>query len=53
MSNMAKTFNLNIVAEGIENKSQLDFIKEINIEQYQGFYMSKALKEDQFINLLS
>ncbi|MCD6173134.1 MAG: EAL domain-containing protein, partial [Sulfurimonas sp.] len=52
MSNMAKTFNMSIVAEGIENKSQLDFIKEINVEQYQGFYMSKALKEDQFINLL-
>ena len=51
MVKMAKTFDMDIVAEGIENTSQLEFIKELDIEIYQGFYMSHALREDDFIKL--
>ena len=50
--NMAKIFNMNIVAEGIENKFDLDFIRENEIELYQGYYFSKAVTQESFLNML-
>ncbi|MBU1659253.1 EAL domain-containing protein [bacterium] len=50
--NMAKTFNMNIVAEGIENESELKFIQDNNVQQYQGFYFSRAVNEESFKTLL-
>ncbi len=53
MLNMAETFNMSSIVEGIENKNQLEFIKNNGAKQYQGFYFSKALNEENFISLLS
>ncbi|WP_372999230.1 EAL domain-containing protein [Sulfurimonas sp.] len=50
--NMAKTFNMNTISEGIENEDQLEFIKECGSDQYQGYYFSKAVDKDSFIDLL-
>ncbi|EDZ61253.1 sensory box/GGDEF domain/EAL domain protein [Sulfurimonas gotlandica GD1] len=50
--NMAKTFNMNIISEGIESNEQLEFIKECGSDQYQGFYFSKAIDEESFNTLL-
>jgi diguanylate cyclase (GGDEF)-like protein/PAS domain S-box-containing protein len=50
--NMAKTFNMNVVVEGIEYESQLNIIKELGAGYYQGFYFSKAVNEEHFIKLL-
>jgi EAL domain-containing protein (putative c-di-GMP-specific phosphodiesterase class I) len=52
MINMAKTFNMRIVIEGVESESQLKFIKENGADQYQGFYCSKAIDQKSFIQLL-
>jgi len=52
MLNMAKTFNMQVIAEGIENQAQLDFIREVGIENYQGYFMSRAITKEQFIKLL-
>jgi len=49
---MAKIFNMNIVAEGIENKFDLDFIKEHDIKLYQGYYFSKAINQKSFLKML-
>ncbi len=50
--NIAKTFHMEIVSEGIENESQLKFIQEHGSHLYQGFYFSKAVNEESFIELL-
>jgi diguanylate cyclase (GGDEF)-like protein/PAS domain S-box-containing protein len=52
MANMANTFNMEIVAEGIEDKTQLDFISQIGIKTYQGYYFSKAINKKSFVKLL-
>jgi EAL domain-containing protein (putative c-di-GMP-specific phosphodiesterase class I) len=51
--NMAKAFKMQVVVEGIENESQLEIIRELKAEYYQGFYFSKAVNEEDFIKLLS
>ncbi len=50
--NIAKTFHMEIVSEGIEDTSQLKFIQEHGSHLYQGFYFSKAVDEQSFIALL-
>jgi len=50
--NIAHIFKMNVVAEGIETQAQLDFIKENGTELYQGFYFSRAISKDDFIQLI-
>lgn len=40
---LAKTFNLAITAEGVENEAQLDFLDEQGCDEIQGYYYSKPL----------
>jgi len=49
---MAKIFNMSVVAEGIENKFDLDFIKQNEIQFYQGYYFSKAIPQESFLKML-
>jgi EAL domain-containing protein (putative c-di-GMP-specific phosphodiesterase class I) len=41
--NLAQNLDLNIIAEGVETKQQLDFLIENNCNIIQGFYYSKPL----------
>ncbi len=50
--NMAKTFNMCSIVEGIEDETQLQFIKDNGADQYQGYYFSKAVDKESFIALL-
>lgn len=43
---LAKTFDLNIVAEGVETKEQLNQMKKLGCSSYQGFYFSEAVPYD-------
>ncbi len=59
-SNMVKTIlslanNLNIlvVAEGVEEKSQKDFLENQNCDIVQGYFFSKPLYKDEFESYLS
>ncbi len=45
---LGKQLNLNIVAEGIETKAQLDWLNENNCQMGQGFYFSKPLSQQEF-----
>ena len=45
---MAKELNLKVIAEGVENKEQVDFLVESGCEIAQGFYFSKPLSLDEF-----
>jgi diguanylate cyclase (GGDEF)-like protein len=45
---MGQTLNMNVIAEGVELKEQLDYLKTIGCDQYQGYYFSKPLNVDDF-----
>jgi diguanylate cyclase (GGDEF)-like protein/PAS domain S-box-containing protein len=49
---MGKSLRLQVVAEGVETKEQLDFISENRIDEIQGFYYSRPLPADAFVRLL-
>lgn len=49
---MAKWLNLRIIAEGVETKSQVDFLLDIGCEYAQGFYFYKPMPLKEFDNLL-
>ncbi len=40
---MAKNLNLKVVAEGAEAKAEIDFLKEADCDEIQGYYYSKPL----------
>ncbi len=45
---LAKHFNLEVVAEGVETKNQLKFLKENDCDIIQGFLLGKPLKAEDF-----
>jgi len=49
---MAKSLELSIVAEGVETKEQLNFLKMIGCPIFQGYYFSHPIPVDEFIDLL-
>jgi len=44
---MAKCLNLRVTAEGVENETQLQFLREQLCDDVQGFLFSKPLRADQ------
>ena len=50
---LAKNLNLDVIAEGVENQAQLDFLKEHECSDIQGFYFSKPLSPDNLEPLLN
>jgi diguanylate cyclase (GGDEF)-like protein len=46
---MAHTLKLRVVAEGVETKEQLDFMRRHGCDIIQGFYFSKAIEPDAFL----
>lgn len=49
---LGKELGLNLVAEGVENESQFDFMKENGCDTVQGYYFSKPIPMDEFGSLL-
>jgi len=47
--NMARQFKLSVVAEGIENLHQFEYLASNQCDIYQGFYFSKPLSTEAFI----
>ncbi|WP_417878096.1 putative bifunctional diguanylate cyclase/phosphodiesterase [Vibrio sp.] len=45
---MAKALNLEIVAEGIEERRHVDYLRNLNCEFGQGFYYSRPLPAEEF-----
>ncbi|NRD72775.1 EAL domain-containing protein [Shewanella sp. VB17] len=45
---LGKKLNLKIVAEGIENKEQIDWLDDNECQIGQGFYFSKPIPQDEF-----
>ena len=49
---MAHKLGHTTVAEGVEKKIQFDYLKEHNCDRIQGFFISKALDEEDALNYL-
>lgn len=46
--NMADQFHLKVVAEGVETKEQIDFLRSNQCDIFQGFYFSEPLTSEEF-----
>jgi EAL domain-containing protein (putative c-di-GMP-specific phosphodiesterase class I) len=49
---MAKSLNLKLIAEGVENEEQMSFLRAHHCDEIQGYYFSKALTVDQVADKL-
>jgi len=49
---MARQLGLRVVAEGVEEQSQMDFLLRYGCSEYQGFLFSPAVPADVFAELL-
>jgi diguanylate cyclase (GGDEF)-like protein/PAS domain S-box-containing protein len=49
---MAKTLGIKTLAEGVETIEQLEFLKDEGCDFYQGYYFSKPIVKDEFLNIL-
>ncbi len=50
---MIHRLEMKVIAEGVETKEQLDFLKEHGCDFIQGFYFSKSLIKNDFKKLIS
>jgi len=49
---LAHSLRLKVVAEGVETLEQLDFLKSMGCDQYQGYHFSPALPAAEFSELV-
>jgi diguanylate cyclase len=49
---LAHSLRLKVVAEGVETPEQLDSLKSMGCDQYQGFHFSPPLSPDEFASLV-
>lgn len=49
---MGQTLNLKVVAEGVEEMYQMEYLRDRGCEFYQGYYFSKPIPEKFFFDLL-
>jgi len=49
---MAKVLKLKTLAEGVETAAQLEFLRASGCDHFQGYYFSKPLPAEQFVQLL-
>ncbi len=46
---LSKNMGLSVIAEGVENEAQRDFLNQAGCPEYQGYFYSKPLPLDQFL----
>jgi EAL domain-containing protein (putative c-di-GMP-specific phosphodiesterase class I) len=49
---MGRTLNLNVIAEGVETNEQIGFLRAHECDEMQGYYFSKPIPENEFVELL-
>ena len=50
---MANTLKLDIVAEGVETRAQMELLSRLGCHTMQGYYFSRALQPDDVPGLLA
>nr|WP_074423075.1 EAL domain-containing protein [Escherichia coli] len=48
----ANKFSLRVIAEGVENKWQYEWLKKKGVTLFQGYYFSPPLSADQFASFV-
>ncbi len=48
---LAHSLNFKVIAEGVETKEQLEFLRENNCDSIQGHYISPPIPAEQFLKL--
>jgi len=49
---LGKTLGMRIVAEGVENQQQADFLQTAGCDQAQGYYFSKPVAPEEMAELM-
>jgi diguanylate cyclase (GGDEF)-like protein len=52
IAEICKAYKYKIVAEGVENKADCDYLKTAGYDMIQGYYFSKPLTEDKYLRYL-
>jgi len=50
---LAKTLNLKVIAEGVETENHINFLREKNCDEVQGYYFSKPVPPGKVSQLLA
>jgi diguanylate cyclase len=50
MIDLAHNFELNVVAEGVEDKPTMDMLQTMGCDVIQGYYLAKPMPEEDFLN---
>lgn len=50
---LCKTNNLEVIAEGVDNVEQVNILKRIECDTIQGFYYSKAIDVNEYVNFIN
>ncbi len=50
---LAHGLGLTVIAEGVENQAQLDYLRVVGADQYQGYLRSRPLPAEAFAGLLA
>ena len=49
---MGHALKLNIIAEGVETRAQMDFLRAMGCDIAQGYYIDHAIPQEEFVRLL-
>jgi diguanylate cyclase (GGDEF)-like protein/PAS domain S-box-containing protein len=49
---MARNLGLHVVAEGVETRQQLEFLRKHNCHEFQGYLLSRPITGDEFVKLI-
>ncbi|WP_448549688.1 putative bifunctional diguanylate cyclase/phosphodiesterase [Thalassotalea fusca] len=49
---LGKSLNLSLIAEGVEEQTHVDFLTKLGCEEIQGYWYSKPLEADAFVEFI-
>jgi diguanylate cyclase (GGDEF)-like protein/PAS domain S-box-containing protein len=50
---LGKSLKIKTIAEGVETKQELDFLRKLECDEIQGYYFSKPLPNEEFVQWVS